>query len=67
MEPLPREVRQAILDANPNATAEKIDEYEKLFSLRFSSDPANDPELADRERRLQELERELFPGKHRNR
>jgi hypothetical protein len=74
MEPIHSNVRQAILDANPAAAPEDIDEYERLLAERFAVDPdAPSPAplamavspAESREARLAELHRKLFPG-HRN-
>ncbi len=39
MEPLGKKVREAILEANPQASPQDIDEYERLLSLTFSTNP----------------------------
>lgn len=59
MQPLGPEIREAILEANPEATPEEIDEYERLLTERANSDPDNPDPI--REARLQELENMLFP------
>ncbi len=72
MEPILSSVKQAILDANPQAAPEDIEEYEHLLAQRFASDP-DAPLPAPLtaavvgageawESRLAELHRKLFPG-----
>ena len=73
MQPLDRAVRQAILDANPKATAEDIDEYEGLLADRCVNltareeralgDPGGRSDLlAGPDVRMAELRARLFPG-----
>lgn len=73
MEPMKPELRRAILEANPQAEPQDIDEYEQLLAERFAIDP-NAPNAAPfaletvsgiREARLAELHRKLFPGANR--
>lgn len=66
MEPMKPEEKTAILENNPQASPEEIDEYEQLLSERFAQDPDLAPEPAlesavqGRESRLAELHRKLF-------
>jgi len=68
MEPLKPETKKLILDTNPNAAPEDIEEYERLLAERFTVDPdlPKSPEHAilheAREARLAELHKKLFPG-----
>lgn len=76
MEPLSPQVRKAILDANPNAQPEDIEEYERLLAERFRSPPDDEqpvggPMLKESvaessrqqlESRLAALHQKLFPG-----
>lgn len=66
MEPLKPETRARILDENPQAAPEEIDEYERLLAERFATDPdlPPSPEAERRESRLAELYRKLFPQGH---
>jgi hypothetical protein len=62
--------RARILEENPQAAPADIEEYERLLSERFATDPdqAASPEAAAeidwRESRLAELYRKLFPQRH---
>jgi hypothetical protein len=39
MEPLKPEDREFILENNPQASPEELEEYEQLLSMRFTQDP----------------------------
>ncbi len=62
MEPMKPDEKARILSENPDAEPADLDEYERLLSERFASDPdvpaAKDS--ADREARLAELHGKLF-------
>ena len=65
MEPMKPETKRSILQNNPQASPQEVDEYEKLLSERFSRDPdvAAAPDAAARslgEDRLSQLYRKLF-------
>ena len=63
MEPRKPADRQAILKANPYATAADLDEYERLLSKRYAKDPSAKTVYAARdpdEVRLQELTKKIF-------
>ena len=66
MEPLKPEVKTFILENNPQAAPEDIEEYERLLAERFIRDPdvAAAPMAAEafdaREGRLAELHQKLF-------
>ncbi len=66
MEPLKPDIKKTILEANPDASPEEIEEYQKLLAERFSSDPDRElqPEaqatLIKKKTRLQELYQKLF-------
>ncbi len=66
MEPLKPETESQILNENPQAAPEDIQEYERLLAERFAVDPdlpmAPEAESLheDREQRLQKLFRKLF-------
>ena len=66
MEPLKPDVKERLLQTNPQAAPDDIDEYEQLLSSRFLVDPdmPKSPEGAAeedaREVRLQELYQKLF-------
>jgi hypothetical protein len=66
MEPMKPEEKARVLAENPQAEPGDIEEYERLLSLRFASDPdvASAPEAATDgesiEERLAELHRKLF-------
>jgi hypothetical protein len=64
MEPWKPADRQAILKANPRATAADLDEYERLLSKRYAKDPSAKKVLAAApdpdEVRLQELIKKIF-------
>ncbi|HEX8694455.1 MAG TPA: hypothetical protein VF746_18680 [Longimicrobium sp.] len=70
MEPLKPETKARILEESLQAAPEDIEEYERLLSERFTVDPdlPASPEAAhavdERESRLQELARKLFPHGH---
>jgi hypothetical protein len=69
MEPLKPETENKILEESPQAAPEDIQEYERLLAERFTVDPdlpmAPESEAEstpdDREQRLQDLYRKLFP------
>jgi len=71
MEPLRKDVKQAGLDSNVMASPEDLAEYELLLSQTFAADPdapapAPTREGAtpfDREQRLAELYKKLFPAR----
>lgn len=73
MEPIQPEVRRAILEANPLAEPQDIDEYEQLLAARFTVDPdapvaaplGVDAMRSAQEDRLAVLHRKLFPGANR--
>jgi hypothetical protein len=69
MEPMRPDVRRAILDANPLAQPEDIDEYERLLAQQFLTDPdlpaAAPLESSRIQNRLRELHAKLFPGARR--
>lgn len=66
MEPLKPEDKTFILENNPQASPEEIEEYEQLLSVRFTEDPDLAPEPAlesvtrSRESRLTELYQKLI-------
>ena len=65
MEPLKPEVKRFILENNPQASPEDMEEYERLLSERFTRDPdvAAAPRaeaFSDREERLNQLYQKLF-------
>lgn len=65
MEPLKPEDKTFILENNPQASPEEIEEYEQLLSVRFTEDPDLVPEPAlesvrTRESRLTELYQKLI-------
>ena len=67
MEPLKPETKARILEERPQASPQDIEEYERLLSERFASDPdlviaaAQVARLDEsREQRLQELHAKLF-------
>ncbi len=66
MEPLKPEDKIFILENNPQASPEEIEEYEQLLSVRFTEDPDVAPEPARdsavplRESRLTELYQKLI-------
>jgi hypothetical protein len=77
MEPLKPETKQQILSDRPQASPDDIEEYERLLSERFASDPderfASDPDAltpptfgfddaTGREARIRELHEKLFGG-----
>lgn len=59
MRPLRPKEREAILKANPKATPQDIDEYERLLTEHANSHP--DERDEDLESRLRELALKLFP------
>ena len=66
MEPLKPDLKKRILETNPEAAPEEIEEYERLLSERFTTDPdlAMDPKHAElmvaKNSRLAELHKKLF-------
>jgi len=66
MEPLKPETKKRILKERPQASAEDIEEYERLLAERFTEDPnlPKSPTLAQaatkREKRLEQLYKKLF-------
>lgn len=66
MEPLKPEDKTFILENNPQASPDEIEEYEQLLSVRFTEDPdiAPEPTLDSavhfRESRLAELYQKLI-------
>jgi hypothetical protein len=66
MEPLKSTTKQSILETNPQAAPEDIEEYERLLAERFTREPSipMSPEAANRaaqhEQRLAELYEKLF-------
>jgi len=72
MEPLRPQVKRAVLDANPQAQPEDIEDYERLLAERFARDPdvpsqPSDASLQDtREARLRQLHNKLFPAASRD-
>ena len=82
MEPLRPDVRKAILDSNPNAQPEDIEEYERLLAERFrrlpdGTSPASpgmapeagfkDQSVASIDESIARLYVKLFPGAARSR
>ena len=69
MEPMKPEVKDNLLQNNPQADPQDLEEYERLLSERFTVDPdvAKAPESFDadnaRENRLRELHQKLFVSK----
>lgn len=67
MEPLDPQTIRAILHRNPAATPADIDEYQRLLSREFATDPDFPTRPGDaaaerrREERIAELHRKLFP------
>ena len=66
MEPLKPETKERLLQGNPQADPDEMEEYERLLSERFAVDPdmPKAPEESDaeddRERRLQELFQKFY-------
>ena len=66
--PVKPEVRDSLLQNNPQAAPQDIDEYERLLAERFTIDPDLSPEPAptaggtNQEERLRELYQKLFPA-----
>jgi len=66
MEPMKPQEKERVLAENPQAEPGDLEEYERLLSLRFASDPdvpAAPEAVADAhsiEERLAELHRKLF-------
>ena len=65
MEPLKPEEKDLILENNPQASPEEVEEYEQLLSLRFTEDPdfgaaAAPQSEANVESRLRELYQKLI-------
>ncbi|HWG19219.1 MAG TPA: hypothetical protein VG225_01730 [Terracidiphilus sp.] len=69
MQPLKPNEQQAILENQPNAQPEDVEEYERLLSQRFTVDPDAAPNRApgvaaevgeDSEARIAELHQKLY-------
>ena len=66
MEPLKPEEKDFILENNPQASPEEVEEYEQLLSMRFTqdpdlpADPAVESDADFRESRLSELYEKLI-------
>ena len=65
MEPLKPKAVDTLLQSRPQVTPEDVEEYERLLSERFASDPDYAPapdaeEEEQRESRLAELHQKLF-------